>query len=458
MWNKISNIRRGAFLLTIAVLISVFTVFGEPDNTLTPTPAETAKKDPFPSLSEVSGAIFYHVESGTVMHEKDADKKTAPSITARMMVALIAIEKLSGRLEEQVTIPSAVMQNAIGTHMELKTGEVIAIGELINGLIIANANDAAYMLALLCAENSIDNFVMMMNQKAAELGMNDTKYVNITGVDNPDAYTTPRDVLTLTMALYDNEHYRSISSLPKYTVPATNKKKERVLHTKNYMLSKLTYPDYFYSNANGLCAGSTGESGNTLCATAEINNAHFVAIAMNATGNYKTGFKSFIAAREMFDYLPDSYGYRTVITKGTIISEIKVELAEEYDYVTIVPKESFSKYLPLALDLVSSTQFDIELFETTLTAPVDESQEVGVVHVILNGEMLVSIPLVTMRGLTLSRSDQFTSSAIAFFTSRTVVTVILVICGVCILSILIYARYRYCKTKKVKIKSQVNND
>ncbi len=443
-----------AFLLLICSLLGGLSVYSDtPEPTLTQTPAN----DPLSNLNVASSALLYNIESDTLMYTKEQDKKVAPATTAKMMTALVALNILNNRMEEEVTIPSVVMQNAVGTHMELQTGEVIKIKELFHGLIMANANDAAYMLALVCCE-SIENFVVLMNQAAKEYGMENTNYVNVTGIDDDGAYTTAYDVMLMSKIAFNNEVYKEIAAKPTYTIPATNKKRARELHARNYMLSKLIYPNYYYKNANGLCAGSTEKGGYCISATAEIDNMNFIAVVMGAPGSYQEGFYNFICARTLFDWGPSSFSYRTVITSDKIVGELKVDLAEEYDYVAVVTEGTLSKYLPNNMNLDEAVRYDIEIFQETLTAPVEDKQVVGSVTVYVEDEEVGTIALVTLRGLSLSRKDSTIRTVQLFFTNKTVLTVFGVIAISFVLGVLIYARYLYVKKRKIRVKAHTEDD
>lgn len=450
--NKIHIIL--SLLLLICSLLGSLSVYSD---TPEPTPTQTADNSPLSALDVASSAILYNIESDTVMYSKEGDKKVAPATTAKIMTALVALDILENRMEEEVTVPSIVMQNAIGTHMELQTGEVIKIKELFHGLIMANANDAAYMLALTCCE-SIDKFVILMNQTAKEYGMENTNYVNVTGIDDDSAYTTAYDVMLMSKIAFNNSVYKEIAAKPTYTIPATNKKKARDLHARNYMLSKLIYPNYYFKNANGLCAGSTEKGGYCISATAEIDNMNFISVVMGAPGSYKDGFYNFICARALFDWGPSSFSHRTVITSNEIVGEIKVELAEEYDYVAVVTEGTVSKYLPNELDLEKCVHYDIETYEEILTAPVEDKQVVGKITVYVENEAVGTVDLVTLRGLSLSRKDSAIRAVQLFLTNKTVLTVFGVIALSFVFGVLIYARYLYVKKRKIRVKAHTEDD
>jgi D-alanyl-D-alanine carboxypeptidase len=196
------------------MLLGSFTIYSDtPQPTATPT-ENSSHFDKLSDLEVAASAVLYNVESNTVMYSKEADKKVAPATTVKMMTAIIALDILEDRMEEEVTIPSVVMQNALGTHMELKTGEVIKIKELFHGLIMANANDAAYMLALVCAE-SIENFVTLMNSAAKDYGMVNTNYVNVTGTDNQLGGIAGNVVNSATVNITNCKNYGNITSTGK---------------------------------------------------------------------------------------------------------------------------------------------------------------------------------------------------------------------------------------------------
>ena len=427
------------------MLIIVF-AFGQ-----TVVSAEEVKTHPLMALKYVRSAVLYDAETMTQIYSFAGPVRTYPAITAKMMVALIVIEQVAGNYEEKVTVPNNIAMIQSGAHIELEPGEIISVYDLLVGLVLHNANDAAYALAMHISGN-IESFVELMNEKAISLGMRSTNYVNVTDADETGAYTTAEDVAKLARALTLIEEYREIAAKTVYTMPATNKSPQRKLYTRNYLLSRQIYPDYYMSEATGLASGGTVMGGYCTVATAKIADRDYICVVMNAkAGSDIGGFYNLIAAKDILLWGSDKYTYKTLIDSGKIMGEIKVRLAEEYDWVGVIPKGEIVMFMPKDVSVEAVTQYQTDIFYDVLTAPVLDGEEVGVVKVYYEGEYVGSLPLVTRRGLGQSKTESFMTVLGNFITSRAVTLSVGGIALAMLIGILIKSIWLYRKSYKIQV-------
>ncbi len=153
-----------------------------------PVPVENFKTPP--PISAKS-AVVIDAKTGVVLYERDPDIRHLPASTAKLMTALVSLERCSP--DKVISIGSV---NSEGTQMGLSTGDLVTVRNLLYGLLVASGNDAAYALAYGCY-NSYEQFISSMNQKANELGMANTRFENPAGFDSPSQYTTARDLVKL---------------------------------------------------------------------------------------------------------------------------------------------------------------------------------------------------------------------------------------------------------------------
>ena len=448
----------------LSVILILATVFGAvvsmgdedttpqvtPTATVTDVPQTDEGKKELASLDKVKSAVLYDVESMTRIYSKAGNDETYPAVTGKMMVALVVIEALSEELDTTVSVPASIASIQKGAHMELVGKEVISVYDLLAGLIMNNSNDAAYTLALHVA-GSESEFVKRMNERAKALGMNNTRYVGVTDADETGAYTTAEDVVKLARVLIENRIYKEISSKTVYTIPKTNKKGERKLYTRNYLLSKQIYPNYYMSQATGLCAGSSIMGGYCAVSTARLEDREYLCVVMTAQGSIAEGFYNLIAAKELLLWGSDKYAYRTLIDSSKIMGEIKVRLSEEYDWVGVIPRGEIKHFMLKSLKTEDVVKYESQIFYDVLTAPVKDGEVVGEVKVYCEGALVGSLPLVTRRGLGQSRTESFLKVLGNIITSKAMTLGVASVVGVLIIGILGKSVWLYRKKIRIEI-------
>lgn len=223
-------------------------------------------------------AILIDQESGRVLFEKDAHKKMRIASITKIMTAILAIE--SGKLEEMVTVSDRVLK-AEGSSVYLQKGEKIKLEDLVYGLMLRSGNDAAVAIAEHVG-GSLEGFVMMMNQKAAEIGMTNTEFANPHGLDDHENhYSTAYDMAILTQYAMKNETYQKISGTETHRAPNPNEKWDRVWHNKNKLLTQL------YEYSTGGKTGYTVRAKRTLVSTATKDGFDTIVVTLNDPDDWK---------------------------------------------------------------------------------------------------------------------------------------------------------------------------
>ena len=177
---------------------------------------------PYPTRPHAEAALLMDMNSGRLIYGKNIDERLYPASTTKMMTGILALE--SGHMGETATATYEALKDITleDSHMGILIGEELTMTDLINGMLVYSANDAANVIAIQVA-GSMDAFVDMMNAKAQELGMTNTHFVNACGTHNDDHYTTARDLAILARYCMQNETFRSIVSQPTYHIAPTNK-------------------------------------------------------------------------------------------------------------------------------------------------------------------------------------------------------------------------------------------
>ncbi len=340
---------------------------------------------------KASSAILVHADTGRILFEKDADKKAYPASTTKIMTALLAIENLD---------PNAILtasETAIdidrdGSNMGLLNGETLSVTQLLYGLMVCSANDAANVLAEAVA-GDIETFVGKMNERAAELGMENTHFVNAHGYHDAEHYTTARDMVRLAAAAMQHELFRTVVGTAIYEIPPTNKYEEtRIISNNNALVNAYRDHRYAYSPATGIKTGHTSDAGSCLVSSAEKNGMSYYAVVLDAP-NDAEGNYSFLDSIALFEYGFSAYSMQTVSTSSEIVAIPKVKWGAGADSVILTTKDPVQLLLPKGYDKSKLTS-EITT-EERIVAPISEGDVLGRITYFYNGEQVGSMDLVS---------------------------------------------------------------
>lgn len=229
-------------------------------------------------------AILINGNTGDVLYEKSAEEKAYPASTTKIMTALIVLEtldKYDSPIEQIVTVP-ANAEGVEGSSIYLKRNERISIEDLLYGLMLVSGNDAAVALAEIIG-GSQERFVEMMNDKAAELGCENSHFTNPNGLFDENHYTTAKDMAIIAKAAMANPKFREIVSAQSWD--ATSRQRDYVhFANKNKTVHQ-------YEGGNGVKIGYTENSGRTLVASAERGGESMICVVMSAPDWFNDAYK-----------------------------------------------------------------------------------------------------------------------------------------------------------------------
>lgn len=254
-----------------------------------------------PSVS-AQKAILMDQETGRILYEKDAHTQSRIASITKIMTAILAVE--SGKLDQEVTV-SANAAGTEGSSLYLKAGEKIKLEDLVYGLMLRSGNDGAVAIAEFVG-GSLDGFVYMMNEKAKEIGMENTHFSNPHGLDDhEDHYSTAYDMAVLTRYSMGNDRYKEIAGTKVHTAPNPDEKWDRKWKNKNRLLTEL------YKYSTGGKTGYTKLAKRTLVSTASKDGENLIAVTLNGPDDWNDHIG-------MFEYGFKQYDYKIVLDKGNI--------------------------------------------------------------------------------------------------------------------------------------------
>ena len=208
-----------------------------------------------------AAAVLMDADSGRLLYEKNGEKRMLIASTTKLMTALVALEQ--GGLQQEITVTGGHM--AEGSSMYLRPGEKLTLETLLYGLLLSSGNDAA--LAVTECMGGAVPFVARMNEKAAELGMENTHFANPNGLDDEAHYSTAEDMAKLAAAAMDDPVLRRVASTKTARIGG------RTLTNHNKLLSRV-------EGCVGLKTGYTRAAGRTLVSCAERDGVRLVAVTL----------------------------------------------------------------------------------------------------------------------------------------------------------------------------------
>lgn len=336
---------------------------------------------------KAKAAILYELDSETMVYAHNPDEKVYPASLTKVMTCLLALE-LCENLNEIVTVPESVIANRDpnGSGMDLVEGEELSMIDLLYGLMVESANDAASTIAIhLCG--SEEAFVRKMNQKADQLGCTGTHFVNVHGLHDEEHYTTARDMGRIMAAAVENETFEKIYSTKSYLIKATNKSEERKMYTTNYLISEAIYMQYYDPRVIGGKTGFTTPAGRCLVSVSESGGLRLLCVMMGAEntmsedGNTVLGQGNFDQTRALINYAFNNYTSAQVLSPNQVLGQFDVE--NSTDHAQGVVRDSVETVLPLNCDM-GTIRYEYTLDRQTLSAPIEEGESIGVVRVWLH--------------------------------------------------------------------------
>ncbi len=225
-------------------------------------------------------AILIDSNTGAVLYGKNEDKKMYPASTTKILTAIITLEKCN--LDEMVTAHKTAISAIPSGYSScyLSDGEEMNVKDLLTVFLVHSSNDAGYVLAEHIS-GSIENFADLMNQKAAEIGCTNSHFMNPSGIHDENHYSTAHDLSLIARYCMKNSTFRSIVSMPKCTVPATNKFEARTYANTNDILNPSS--KYHIADCIGIKTGFTTEAQNCLIAGFSKNNLELISVILGAS-------------------------------------------------------------------------------------------------------------------------------------------------------------------------------
>ena len=308
-------------------------------------------------------ALLIDAQSGRILLEYNPHIKLPMASTTKIMTALIALDK--GNLKDTVIVSKDAV-GIEGSSIYLYEDESISLEDLLYGLMLRSGNDSAVAIANHIGGN-LENFSFMMNNKAKEIGANNTHFVNPHGLSEEGHYTTAYDLGLITKNAMEINKFKEIS---KAKVWKANRDKNNIFYNKNQTL-------WEYEGGDGVKIGYTIAAGRCLVSSATRNGTQLIAVVLND----KNWFKDCYA---LMDYGFKEYKNYVILDKGKYFGEILVTNGHK-EHVSAIAGDSF--FYPLKEDEIEKVKIHIDIPDI-VEAPIKEKDEIGKVSIFLDGKLI----------------------------------------------------------------------
>ena len=342
--------------------------------TMVPIGAQGAKLD-----IAAKSALLMDAATGTILYEQNAHEALAPASVTKVMTMLLIMEAIDdGRIAWSDTVTASEAAAAKGgSQVYLKAGETMSVADMLKSIAVSSANDCACAMAEHIA-GSESAFVEKMNQRAAELGMQDTHFVNCTGLDDdPEAKnhkTSAHDIAVMSRELLTKH-----PDIKKYTTIWMD-----TIRNGTFGLSNTNKLVRFYQGATGLKTGFTSQAGYCLSASAQRDGMELIAVVMGC----ESSSARFAACKAMLDYGFASFALVQPELSESLQVPVKLGLEQQ---VQVTPAQNPQLLIDKSQKSLVTTQVELE---PEVSAPVSQGQRLGTLTVKAGEQVLAQIPLV----------------------------------------------------------------
>ena len=366
--NRPTFLRRStALLLTLVLMVCAA------------LPGSAAYQMPIQTASDTESVYLFNLDTSKPILRQNSDQQRYIASLTKMMTALLFLE--SGKdMNAEITIPTSLtqefkdIQNANGSTMNLRIGETVRRIDLLYGLLVASANDAASVIASDVSGGDLTAFVAQMNARAKELGCTDTTFSCVHGLYDYGNVSTAEDLAKIAAACYANETYMQAANTLTYTLPATNlHQNERTIKATNLMLD----PEYAYHRdyVRGMKTGFTTLAGRCFVTFAQQDGHTYGLVVLGSDMN-----NIYRECAEILDWAFSSFSDRQLVDTETVLTTVPLTKCRTEEAVELYADDEVT--------------FEFSVPEST-SATVKEGAVLGTATVYLDGYEMGTVDLVT---------------------------------------------------------------
>lgn len=318
-------------------------------------------------------AIMIEASTGEILFQKNKDERLAPASMTKMMSMLLIMEEIEkGNLKwDEMITTSERAASMGGSQIFLETGEKMSVTDMLKGISIASGNDATVAMSERIS-GSEEAFVKKMNEKAKELGLSNTNFVNATGLPADNHYSSANDMSIIAKELVKHEKILEFTGTYEDYLRKDSKSPFWLVNTNRLVR--------FYSGVDGLKTGFTDEAGYCLTSTAKRDNMRLITVVMNEPDSSKRSSDT----SKMLDYGFNMYMVKNIIDEDIVITKSEVELGKKLE-VEIIASD---KITVLSKKSEENRNITYEANIDKIIAPVKKGDKVGTINIIEDGKII----------------------------------------------------------------------
>ena len=405
-----------------------------------------------PTGVEISAkaGMLVSLDTGEILYENNADQKVYPASIAKIMTTLLILESERYNPDATVAMSKEALNLISGTGSAvslLTAGEQMTHLDLVYMVLMASQGDCAYLAALTFGD-TVENFVAMMNARAAELGLSGTHYGNPVGLHDEETYTTVKDIYKLTKYALNNKTFSEICSKTRYTLSFQPKLRSRTIST-TVLIQDITTA-YYYTYAKGVKTGYTDKAGRCLVSTASYNGYNYMCILMGCPVSESNRYE-FTQSANLYRWAFNNFEFKKVADSDNPVCEVPVELSLDTDFVPLYIEGGFVSVLPKDAD-ESTIVIKPHPKAESVDAPIKKGDILGTADIIYAEKVIGTVNLVAADNIKKSGLLAAARAVKGFFTSIYMKIIYALIILVIIIFIVMVVKLNYGRFKKRKVK------
>lgn len=336
-----------------------------------------------PRLATAQSVFLYEVTTDTVVYAYNPDTKVHPGTLAKILLSMIVLENCE--MDEKVTVTEGIQSYIPGGagNIQLKSNEVLKVGDLLHAVIMQNANDAAVALAHHVAGTTGD-FLQLMNNRAKQLGCANTEFGNISGLYTAESFSTGRDMAKILREAMKNADFKEIMKTQTYTIPATDMMEERSFNTQNYFIYDRDLQDFFDDRVTGGMQSYHADTGASIAITAEDKGMSYIGVVLGAVRTFAENgwmplnYGNFNEMSELLEFGFSQFKVNRIIYDGMSLNQFVVNGAESY--VVGEARVDIDSVVPNSAQM-NNLQMNYKIVDGGLRAPIKEGQLIATLEV-----------------------------------------------------------------------------
>lgn len=336
-----------------------------------------------PRLATAQSVFLYEINTDTVVYAYNPDTKVHPGTLAKIMLSMVVLENC--KTDDQVTVTEGIQSYipAGAGNIQLKSNEVLKVGDLLHAVIMQNANDAAVALAHHVAGTTGD-FLQLMNNRAKQLGCINTEFGNISGLYTAESFSTGRDMAKILRQAMKNEDFKAIMGTQTYTIPATEMMEAREFNTQNYFIYDRDLQDFFDDRVTGGMQSYHANTGASIACTAEDKGMSYIAVVLGAVRTFAENgwmplnYGNFNEMSELLEYAFSQFKVNRILYDGMSMNQFVVNGGESY--VVGEARVDIDSVVPGSAQM-NNLQMNYKIVDGGLRAPIKEGQLIATLEI-----------------------------------------------------------------------------